>query len=67
MGFGLVKVTYPNDQDVSMILSDVEITFLVLQTTLCYYDIKDALGLDPDHREASKLMLQLEQRAMEYR
>lgn len=29
-------------------------------TTLCYYDVKDALGLNPDHSEARKMMDKLE-------
>ncbi|XP_052229200.1 LOW QUALITY PROTEIN: tetratricopeptide repeat protein 16-like [Dreissena polymorpha] len=29
-------------------------------TTLCYYDVKDALGIDPDHVEASHMMARLE-------
>ncbi|KAL5012710.1 hypothetical protein ScPMuIL_011261 [Solemya velum] len=34
-------------------------------TTLSYYDIKDALALDPDHMEAMNMMQKLEQRAEE--
>ncbi|XP_033728912.1 tetratricopeptide repeat protein 16-like isoform X2 [Pecten maximus] len=34
-------------------------------TTLCYYDIKDALSLDEGHVEAKKMMAHLERRAQE--
>ncbi|XP_021341752.1 tetratricopeptide repeat protein 16-like, partial [Mizuhopecten yessoensis] len=34
-------------------------------TTLCYYDIKDALSLDEGHVEAQKMMAHLERRAQE--
>ena len=37
----------------------------LLQTTLCYYDVKDALSLDPDHQEALVLMANLEVKAEE--
>ena len=33
---------------------------LYLQTTLCYYDVKDALTLEPGHAEAAVLMVKLE-------
>lgn len=36
-----------------------------MQTTLCFYDVKDALTLDPDHAEARIIMTGLEQRAAE--
>ncbi|KAL8608187.1 hypothetical protein ACOMHN_016642 [Nucella lapillus] len=32
-------------------------------TTLCYYDVKDALGLAPEHPEARHMMCTLEQKA----
>ncbi|KAK7094923.1 tetratricopeptide repeat protein 16-like isoform X2 [Littorina saxatilis] len=34
-------------------------------TTLCYYDVKDALGLQPDHPEAVQMMMSLERKAAE--
>ena len=37
------------------------------QTTLSYYDVKDALNLQPDHPEAMKLMKVLEEYANEMR
>ncbi|KAK7478800.1 hypothetical protein BaRGS_00030011 [Batillaria attramentaria] len=36
-------------------------------TTLCYYDVKDALALQPDHPEARQMMSSLEQKAAENR
>lgn len=35
------------------------------QTTLCYYDIKDALQVDPDHQEAKAMMVKMEKRAQD--
>ncbi|XP_071948194.1 tetratricopeptide repeat protein 16-like [Antedon mediterranea] len=40
---------------------------LFRNTTLCYYDLKDALSLDPNQEEAKTLMKQLEEKADEYR
>ncbi|XP_033116705.1 tetratricopeptide repeat protein 16-like [Anneissia japonica] len=40
---------------------------LFRNTTLCYYDLKDALNLDPYQEEARTLMKQLEAKAEEYR
>lgn len=37
-----------------------DICYVPLQTTLCYYDVKDALGIDPEHVEASHMMARLE-------
>ena len=37
------------------------------QLTLCYYDVKDALLLDPDKAEAKSLMQNLEKRANDAR
>ena len=37
------------------------------QSTLCYYDVKDALSLDPDNVEAKTLMTSLEKRAKDSR
>lgn len=34
-------------------------------TTLCYYDIKDALQVDPDHQEAKAMMVKMEKRAQD--
>ncbi|XP_056011713.1 tetratricopeptide repeat protein 16-like isoform X2 [Ostrea edulis] len=34
-------------------------------TTLCYYDIKDALQVDPDHQEAKVMMTKMETRAQD--
>lgn len=39
------------------------ITFF--QTTLCYYDVKDAMKLNEDHPEAKAMMIKLEKRALE--
>lgn len=36
-----------------------------MQTTLCYYDVKDALGLDPEHPEASRMMGKLQKVAQD--
>ncbi|XP_076454901.1 tetratricopeptide repeat protein 16-like isoform X2 [Babylonia areolata] len=36
-------------------------------TTLCYYDVKDALGLEPGHPEAQHMMRTLEEKAGESR
>ena len=33
------------------------------QITLCYYDVKDALSISPDHAEAQKLIGLLQARA----
>ena len=41
------------------------ISFIHLQTTLCYYDIKDALQLDPDHAEGRGMMERMEKRAQD--
>ena len=38
-----------------------------MQATLCYYDVKDALALDPEHEQANTLMRQLEEKALEFR
>ena len=35
------------------------------QTTLCYYDAKDALGLDPEHPEACRMMKRLQKVAQD--
>ena len=40
---------------------------LSFQTTLCYYDVKDALNLNPEHPEAERLMEDLEKYAQEMR
>eukprot|EP00057_Strongylocentrotus_purpuratus_P033762 XP_792693.2 PREDICTED: tetratricopeptide repeat protein 16 [Strongylocentrotus purpuratus] len=40
---------------------------LFRNTTLCYYDLKDALALNPDQIEAKTLMKELEQKAEENR
>ncbi|XP_022085210.1 uncharacterized protein LOC110976332 [Acanthaster planci] len=40
---------------------------LFRNTSLCYYDLKDAIALDPGQAEASALMRQLEARAEENR
>lgn len=40
------------------------VSFLT-QTTLCYYDIKDALQVDPDHQEAKAMMVKMEKRAQD--
>lgn len=37
----------------------------IFQTTLCYYDIKDALQVDPDHQEAKVMMTKMETRAQD--
>ena len=37
----------------------------LFQTTLCYYDVKDALAVQPNHPEAKLMMSALEQRAAE--
>lgn len=34
-------------------------------TTLCYYDVKDAMKLNEDHPEAKAMMIKLEKRALE--
>ncbi|XP_061164598.1 tetratricopeptide repeat protein 16-like isoform X1 [Saccostrea echinata] len=34
-------------------------------TTLCYYDIKDAIQVDPDHQEAKAMMEKMEKRAQD--
>lgn len=52
-------------QDLS-ILSNIS-QFSPLQLTLCYYDVKDALVLDPDNAEAKSLMKNLEKRANDAR
>lgn len=44
-----------------------DVTLLCFQTTLCYYDVKDALTIDPDHVEASHVMAELERKAEDYR
>lgn len=41
------------------------ISCICVQTTLGYYDVKDALGLDPSHPEAVKMINKLEQTATE--
>jgi len=41
-------------------IHDLQIAFPP-QTTLCYYDVKDALGLDYDHPEAGRMMAKLQQ------
>ena len=38
-----------------------------LQSTLCYYDVKDALALSPENAEAKALMASLEKRAKDNR
>lgn len=38
---------------------------LFRNTTLCYYDVKDALAIDPDHEEAQNLMKNLEDRSFD--
>lgn len=38
---------------------------MLFQTTLCYYDVKDALAIDPAHHEAQRLKILLEGRAQE--
>ena len=43
----------------------VWISLIHLQTTLCYYDIKDALQLDPDHAEGRGMMERMEKRAQD--
>ncbi|XP_072015740.1 uncharacterized protein [Amphiura filiformis] len=40
---------------------------LFRNTSLCYYDLKDALSLNPDQEEAQMLMKRLEERAQESR
>lgn len=40
---------------------------LFRNSTLCYYDVKDALGLAPDNTEAKTLMASLEKRAKDCR
>lgn len=37
----------------------------MLQSTLCYYDVKDALAVDADHQEAKEMMHRLELKAAE--
>lgn len=39
----------------------------LLQTTLCYYDVKDALAIDPIHPEALHLMNSLESQSLDLR
>ena len=43
-----------------LILSSVSST---LQIALCYFDLKDALVLDPDHAEACQIMSEFRQEA----
>ena len=38
----------------------IKCSLFIPQTTLCYYDVKDALGLNPDHSEAVRMMEKLE-------
>ncbi|XP_071802122.1 uncharacterized protein [Asterias amurensis] len=40
---------------------------LFRNTSLCYYDLKDAIALDPDREEAQNLMVALEAKAAESR
>ncbi|XP_077986778.1 uncharacterized protein LOC144441122 [Glandiceps talaboti] len=40
---------------------------LFRNTTLCYYDLKDALQLNPEQEEAKQMMAELEEKANEYK
>ena len=40
---------------------------LLLQVTLCYYDIKDALALQEGHEQANKLMEELKHKAEDFK
>ena len=42
-----------------------EISFYIFQTTLCYYDVKDGLALEPEHPEALVMMEKLQKIAVE--
>ena len=42
-----------------------EILFYIFQTTLCYYDVKDGLALEPEHPEALVMMEKLQKIAVE--
>lgn len=48
------------------IIADISL-FSCLQSTLCYYDVKDALALAPHNDEAQSLMKALQKRASENR
>ena len=39
--------------------------YIFLQTTLCYYDVKDALGIEETHPEAGRMMSKLQKIAQE--
>ena len=39
--------------------------FYIFQTTLCYYDVKDGLALEPEHPEALVMMEKLQKIAVE--
>ena len=41
--------------------------WLSLQTTLCYYDLKDALALCDGHEQANKLMVELQSKADDFK
>lgn len=43
------------------------VLFLNFQSTLCYYDVKDALALASENAEAKTLMASLEKRAKDSR
>ena len=44
-----------------------ELYLFLFQSTLCYYDVKDALAFAPDNAEAKNLMASLEKRANDSR
>ena len=45
------------------LLFDNQLYNYYLQIALCYYDLKDALALDPDHAEAKQIMEEFKQEA----